>query len=95
LSGGQEQQLALARLGMSLPRVWLLDDPLAGLDEVMTGRVLDWIRGAARKGAAVILTGQHVRAHLGVATKAMFLQGGRLTALAAGGLEDPRVRQLL
>ncbi len=97
LSGGQEQQLALARFGMSLPRVWLLDDPLAGLDEVMTGRVLDWIRAAAGRGAAVILTGQHIRSLLGIATKAMFLQGGRLTALPAGadGLEDPRVRQLL
>ena len=97
LSGGQEQQLALARFGMSLPRVWLLDDPLAGLDEVMTGRILDWIRGAAGRGAAVILTGQHIRSLLGIATKAMFLRGGRLTALpaGAGGLEDPRVRQLL
>src|SRR5450759_1694543 len=60
LSGGEGQQLGLARFGMSLPRVWLLDDPLAGLDEVMAGRVLDWIRSAAERGAAVILTGQHI-----------------------------------
>ena len=74
-----------------------LDDPLAGLDEVMTGRVLDWIRAAAGRGAAVILTGQHIRSLLGTATKAMSSRGGRLTALPAGadGLEDPRVRQLL
>jgi ABC-type multidrug transport system ATPase subunit len=34
---------------------------------------------------------------LRIATKAMFLQGGRLTALPAGadGLEDPSVRQLV
>jgi branched-chain amino acid transport system ATP-binding protein len=97
LSGGQEQQLALARFGMSLPRVWLLDDPLAGLDEVMAGCVLDWIRAAAWRGAAVILTGQHIRSLLSIATDARFLEGGRLTALPAGadGLEDPRVRQLL
>jgi branched-chain amino acid transport system ATP-binding protein len=97
LSGGEEQQLALARFGMSLPGVWLLDDPLAGLDEIMTGRALDWIRAAAGRGAAVILTGQHIGLLLGIATKAMFLQGGRLTELPAGadGLEDPRVRRLL
>jgi len=97
LSGGVQQQLALARFGMSCPRVWLLDDPLAGLDEFMTGRVLDWIRSAAETGEAVILTGQHIRAHLGVATKAMFLEGGSLTALPVGadGLRDPRVRGLL
>jgi branched-chain amino acid transport system ATP-binding protein len=97
LSGGLQQQLALARFGMSSPRVWLLDDPLQGLDEVMTGRVLDWIRGSAGSGAAVIMTGQYIRTLLGVATKAMFLEGGSLSALPVGadGLEDPRVRQLL
>jgi hypothetical protein len=63
----------------------------------MTGRVLDWIRTAASAGAAAILTGQHIRALLGVATKAMFLEGGSLAAVPAGaaGLSDPRVRQLL
>ena len=97
LSGGLQQQLALARFAMSSPRVWLLDDPLQGLDEEMTGRVLDWIRAAAGAGAAVMLTGQHVRALLGVATKAMFLEGGSLSAIPAGaeGLSDPRVSQLL
>ena len=97
LSGGLQQQLVLARFAMSSPRVWLLDDPLQGLDEEMTGRVLDWIRTAARAGAAVILTGQHIQALLGVATKAMFLEGGNLSAIPAGaaGLSDPRVNRLL
>jgi branched-chain amino acid transport system ATP-binding protein len=97
LSGGLQQQLALARFAMSSPRVWLLDDPLQGLDEVMSGRVLEWIREAAERGAAVIMTGQHIRALLGVATKAMFLEGGSLSAIPAGaeGLSDPRVRALL
>ena len=97
LSGGLQQQLALARFAMSSPRVWLLDDPLQGLDGETTGRVLDWIRTAAGSGAAVILTGQHIRALLGVGTKAMFLEAGSLTAIPAGteGLADERVRQLL
>jgi ABC-type branched-subunit amino acid transport system ATPase component len=97
LSGGLQQQLALARFAMSSPRLWLLDDPLQGLDEVMTGRVLDWIRHAAKQGAALIVTGQHIDTLLGLATKAMFLEGGALTDVSAGaaGLRDPRVRQLL
>lgn len=97
LSGGLQQQLALARFAMSAPRVWLLDDPLQGLDEEMTGRVLGWIRTAAGAGAAVILTGQHVRALLGVATKAIFLEGGALSELPVGaeGLSDSRVKRLL
>ncbi len=97
LSGGLQQQLALARFGMSRPRVWLLDDPLAGLDGTMTARVLDWIREAAGAGAAVVLTGQHIREHLSVATGAMFLEAGSLVSIPAGeeGLADPRVRRLL
>ncbi len=97
LSGGVQQQLALARFGMSSPRVWLLDDPLRGLDEGTTGRVLDWIRGAAAGGAAVVLTGQNIRSLLGAATKAMFLEDGSLAEIPAGsvGLQDRRVRGLL
>lgn len=97
LSGGLAQQVALARFGMSSPRVWLLDDPLQGLDGETTERVLDWIRTAAGGGAAVIVAGQHIRALLGSATKAMFLEGGSLSAIPRGveGLSDPRVRRLL
>lgn len=97
LSGGVQQQLALARFGMSSPRVWLLDDPLRGLDDAVAARVLDWIRTAAAGGSAVVLTGQHVRALLGAATTAMFLEQGSLSPLPVGdgGLSDPRVRHLL
>jgi len=97
LSDGLQQQLALARFEMSCPCVWLLDDPLRGLDEATSGRVLDWIRAAAAAGAGVVLTGQHVRALLGVATKATFLEDGFLFPISngAGGLREPRVRQLL
>ncbi len=97
LSGGLQQQLVLARLGMSIPRVWLLDDPLQGLDDLIKPRVLDWIRNAAAGGAAIVVAGQHIRALLELATQAMFLQRGRLARLPAGvdGLRDPRISELL
>ncbi len=97
LSSGLQQQLALARFGMSSPRVWLLDDPLRGLDESASRRALEWIRDSAGGGAAVVLTGQNVPALLGVATKAMLLEESRLSPIPSGadGLRDPRVRRLL
>lgn len=94
LSGGLQQQLALARFAMGSPRVWLLDDPLQGLDDATRDAVLEWIRTAAQEGAAVVVTGQHVRALLELATRAMFLESGRLTEIA-GGLDDARVRRIL
>jgi branched-chain amino acid transport system ATP-binding protein len=97
MSGGLQQQLALARFSMSSPGVWLLDDPLQGLDDTATLAVLDWIRRAARGGAAVVVTGQHVHAMLALATSAMFLDDGTLSEIPVGaeGLRDPRVRGLL
>jgi branched-chain amino acid transport system ATP-binding protein len=97
LSGGLQQQLALARLAMSCPRVWLLDDPLQGLDDATRGVALDWIQRAAKDGGAVVLTGQHIRSLLGVATRAMFLEAGSLRTIPAGeqGLADAAVQALL
>ena len=97
LSGGLQQQLALARFGMSSPQVWLLDDPLRGLDKAASDVVLGWIRDAAAGGAGVVLTGQHVQALLGVATKAMLLEDGSLFPVPCGadGVQDSRVRRLL
>jgi hypothetical protein len=45
----------------------------------------------------VILAGQNIRALLGVATNAMFLEDGSLTPLPTGadGLRDPRIQGLL
>ncbi len=97
LSGGLQQQLALARFGMSRAQVWLLDDPLQGLDDALMRTSLEWIRNAAAGGAAVVVTGQHVDSLLELGQRAMFLQDGTLAAVPAGaeGLHDPRVRQLV
>ncbi len=97
LSGGLQQQLALARFGMSRAGVWLLDDPLQGLDDALIRKTLEWIRNAAAGGAAVVVTGQHVQRLLELGQRAMFLEHGTLAALPAGaeGLPDPRVRQLV
>lgn len=97
LSAGEQQQLALARFGMSAAGVWLLDDPFHGLDEAATALVLGWIRRASEDGAAVVLTGQHVGPMLAIASTAMFLEDGSLVPIPTGaeGLRDPRVRRLL
>ena len=97
LSGGLQQQLALARFGMAKPSLWLLDDPVQGLDDGTRVRVLDWIRSAATDGAGVIATGQTIQALLELGHRAMLLQQGRLHPLAMDGdaLRDPRVLSLL
>ncbi|HEX7927094.1 MAG TPA: ABC transporter ATP-binding protein, partial [bacterium] len=56
LSGGELQQVVLASLLAGQPRVLLLDEPLAQLDDAARERLPGWLRELARGGMAVLVT---------------------------------------
>lgn len=56
ISQGQKQRLALARLLLNPAPLWILDEPLAGLDAEMTERCQIWFKDHLRMGGMIVLT---------------------------------------
>lgn len=82
LSGGEQQRVAMARALVNNPRLLLADEPTGDLDETTASRVFDLIQ---RLHLSHGLTSILVTHNLDLAarcTRALRLEGGRLTSLA-------------
>jgi heme exporter protein A len=80
LSSGMRRRVALARVMLRRPRVLLLDEPFAGLDQDGTKRLEEYLgEFRADGGAAVLVTHSLVRA-LALGDRVAILAGGRLAA---------------
>ena len=79
LSGGERKMLAMARVLMVQPKVFVLDEPTANLaPKIAVSLLRDHIRGLADAGAAVLLVEQRAKAALEISDRAYVLGGGRL-----------------
>jgi branched-chain amino acid transport system ATP-binding protein len=69
LSGGEQQQLAIARALMTSPRLLMLDEPCEGLAPRVVEILLEAIREIQRDGTTVLLVEQNVHAALHLAER--------------------------
>src|SRR5579859_7940460 len=59
LSGGQRRLLELARVVMTQPKLLLLDEPFAGINPVLAGRLSDYIAALCRASGITFLIIEH------------------------------------
>lgn len=78
LSGGEQQQLAIARSLMSRPRFLLLDEPSLGLAPQMTDFILSLVGKLRADGLGVLMVEQNVQAALAHCDRLYVMVGGRI-----------------
>jgi ABC-type branched-chain amino acid transport systems, ATPase component len=78
LSGGQQQQLAIARALVAEPDVLLLDEPSLGLAPTMVDVVFDTLRAIRERGLAILLVEQRAQRTVALADRCHVLANGEL-----------------
>lgn len=80
LSGGEQQQLAIARALMAEPRVILYDEPSLGLAPRIVDQIFELIGELRDEGVTSILVEQNARRALQLADRGYVLAGGHVVA---------------
>ncbi len=94
LSGGEKQRVAIGRALLSGPRLLLMDEPLAALDEPRKAEILPYLERLRDETRIPILYVSHSLAEVGrLATTVVILENGKIvrSGPAAEVLSDPEV----
>jgi len=83
LSGGERQRVALARALMTAPRLLLLDEPLASVDQPLRERILLYLRRVRDLGVPMIYVTHQPFEALALASECVVLRDGAIVARGA------------
>jgi branched-chain amino acid transport system ATP-binding protein len=78
LSGGEQQQLAIARALMSRPSLLMLDEPSLGLAPILVAEMFELVDQLRETGVTILLVEQNVEQTLEIADRAYLLNTGMI-----------------
>ena len=84
LSGGEAQQLAIARAMMSGPRLLLLDEPSLGLAPLLVDKVFELVQTLRDEGLTILIVEQNAFQVLEFADRAYVLRNGAIVDEGTG-----------
>lgn len=95
LSGGQRQQVAIARALMSNPSILMLDEPTAGVSPVVMQEIFEHIIQIKEKNIAILMVEQNANQALKISDRGYILVTGQNAYHGTGQelLNDPEIRK--
>lgn len=78
LSGGEQQQLAIARALMSHPKLLMLDEPSLGLAPALVDQIFELVVNLHGQGVTILLVEQNVERTLDIADRAYLMRTGKI-----------------